>query len=33
MMINPNDIEISDNFSVFKSLLKCNVCDLFNVTL
>lgn len=27
MMINPNDIEISNNFSVFKSLLKCNVCD------
>ena len=23
MMINPNDIEISNNFSVVKSLLKC----------
>ena len=27
MMINPNDIEISNNFSVVKSLLKCNVCN------
>ena len=27
MMINPNDIEISNNFSVVKSLLKCSVCD------
>ena len=36
MMINPNDIEISNNFSSVKSLLKCNVCngivvDPFNV--
>ena len=27
MMINPNDIEISNNFSVVKSLLKCSVCN------
>ena len=27
MMINPNEIEISNNFSVVKSLLKFNVCN------
>ena len=27
MMINPTDIEISNNLSVLQSLLKCKICN------